>query len=284
MKKIIIGLTVPSVIKLIGEERNYLVAHTRLKQHKIVFSDVILEEYEKSLKEKDLFDSFQQWYSYYERFDGFFEFGESTSDNFEEDINSLLSSGDHSLLIKCNESICSKFFSTLELEDVNNDCSINELSIQCIPTNFILPKNSSKSTFCNWLKELLADEKTIKVVDRYIMSSNAKGVFEEIYLPTFPKDSMIHMYFGNDEKSQEEISILKKSLGDRIQMHCSVSSDFHERYIIGDSIIITIGVGLDVFECENNNSRKDTNVSVSTQTTIPTLPRRFVQRTGVYRY
>lgn len=273
MKKILVGLTVPTIIKIVGFERDHNIAIGRLKQHKIVFSEVLIDEYEKSFAEQGLIDNFRNWISYYEHFGDFFEYEDSKTNDFNKEIISLLEAYEHSILIKDNEKFSSDCFSVLELKDVNDNNSINELSMQCIPVTFILPKAYSKEIFCRWLKDLLADEKTIKVVDRYIMSCGGSKILETIYMPTFPKDSIVHVYFGEKEKMQTEITAIKKSFGDRIKLHNSESSDFHERYIIGDSIIITIGVGLNVFDCEHCDSRKDTNVSATVQTNIPTLPR-----------
>jgi len=266
------------MIELIGGgEREYLIAHMRLKQHRIVFSDVLIEKYEKTLAEIDLMDEFREWYRYYGNIDGFFDFNsEMISEDFETELISLLKSYDHSILIKHNENVDNDIITVLDLKDINENGSDNELTRQCIPTNFILQKNSSKQNFCKWLHEIMSDEKNITIVDKYIMSDASSDILEKLYIPTFPNDSKIHIYFGDNEKSQEKISKLKKIFGSRIRMHSAKSSEFHERYIIGDTVIISIGVGLDVFECKKNVSRKDTNISVSTQTSAATIPSKVI--------
>ena len=282
MKKIHIVLTPPVLQQLIASPLEYSMALVRLKQHTIVFSNTIVEKYERYFAECDLLRDFQEWYLNFIKYD-FVEDVDSTSDDFEGDIISLLKQYEHSLIIKYDEIFACEVCSVLSLTEINENCNDNELSRQCVPTSFILPKGSDKVGFCKWLSELLADEKSITIVDRYIMSDRASGILKEIYIPTFPKHSQIYVYFGDNEKSQTEVSDLKEIFGNRIRMYSSISSDFHERYIIGDSIIISIGVGLDVFDCDYCDSRKDTNISVYTKTMTPTLPKKAPQHTYAYR-
>lgn len=281
MKKIHIALT-PHVVKyLIQQPLEYSMALARLKQHTIIFSSTILDEYERYFAEYDSIHEFREWYTNFSKYD-FSHDVEPMHENFEMDIVLLLEQHEHSILIKHDESFKCEVCSVLELNDINKNDSDNELSRQCIPTTFILPKGSSKSEFCRWLSELLADEKNITIVDRYILSPNARGVLKDIYIPTFPLNAKICVYFGETEKDQSEVSNLKNAFGNRIRMLTSISNDFHERHILGDSLLITIGVGLDVFDCNHCDSRKETNISVSAKTNI-SIPRKAPRRKFAYR-
>lgn len=273
MKRIAIGLTSSSLLQLLEYPYEYSDASTMLKQHTLVFSDTLLTEYEKIFESREMTDVFRQWFQGQQRIDGRIEHDDSQSDDFNHEIVSLLNARDHAILIKYREADFGGTyqFSVLKLDEINQLGTDNELSRQCIPTNFFLRKGSSKDEFCRWLRELLADEKKITIVDRYILSVNSKGILQKVYIPCFPANAKVVVHFGDDESDQAELSALKQALGKRITLKKSRSNEFHDRYIIGDSLVISIGVGLDVFDCNTNYSRKETKISLSAHEK-PTIP------------
>lgn len=281
MKKIHIVITPNALKELVTNHWYYDMAFVRLKQHTIVFSSTIIDEYERVFAEDDCLYDFQEWFKNYTTYD-YVKEAESVSEDFYIDVTALLGQYGHSIIIGFNESFPCEICSVLELNDINKNDHDNELSRQCVPTTFILPQNSSKAAFCKWLSELLCDEQNIRIVDRYIMSADAHGILEQIYIPTFPESANIQVFFGEREKNPTEVSNIKSTFGNRISLFSCISKEFHERHIIGNSIRITIGVGLDVFNCSDCGSRKDTNISVSTQTNI-TYPQRALQRALAYR-
>ena len=281
MKKIHIAITPNALKELVTNLWDYPMALVRLKQHILIFSSTIIDEYERVFAENDCLYDFQEWYKNFITYD-FSQEVESASDDFYIDVTTLLKQYDHSIIIRYNENFSCDICSVLELKDISADDHDNELSRQCVPATFILPQNSSKIEFCKWLSELLNDERNIRIIDKYIMSDEARGILEKIYIPTFPESANIQVYFGEREKSTTEISNIKRIFGNRISLFNCVSKDFHERHIIGNSIQITIGVGLDVFNCDDCGSRKDTNISISAQTNI-TCPQRVQQCAFTYR-
>ena len=272
MKKIHIVITPSALKELVTNIWDYPMALVRLKQHVIVFSNTIIDEYERVFAEDDCLFEFQEWYKNFTTYD-YSQEVDSASDDFYSDVTTLLEQYDHSIIVGHNESLICSFCSVLELNDINDNDNDNELSRQCIPATFTLPRGASKAEFCKWLSELLCDEKNITIVDRYIMSDDAGGVLEDIYIPTFPESANIYVYFGEREKSSTEVSYLKNTYGKRIRLFECISNDFHDRHIIGDSIRITINVGLDVFCCDGCGSRKESEVTVSSRLNIE-FPRR----------
>jgi hypothetical protein len=281
MKKIHIVITPNALKELVTNIWDYPMALVRLQQHVIVFSNTIIDEYERAFAEDDCLFEFQEWYKNFTTYD-YSQEVESASDNFYSDVTTLLEQYDHSIIVGHNESLGYDICSVLELHDINDNDNDNELSRQCIPATFTLPRGSSKIEFCKWLSELLCDEKNITIIDRYIMSDDASGVLEDIYIPTFPESANIYVYFGGREKSSIEVSYLKNTYGKRIRLFECISNDFHDRHIIGDSIRITINVGLDVFSCDGCGSRKESEVTVSSRLNVE-FPRRVSQYAYAYR-
>lgn len=281
MKKIHIVITPNALKELVTNIWDYPMALVRLKQHILIFSNTIIDEYEKAFARDDCLYEFQEWYKNFTTYD-YSQEVESVSDNFYNDAKTLLEQYDHSVIVGHNESLGCEICSVLELDDINDNDNDNELSRQCVPATFTLSRGSSKTEFCKWLSELLSDEKNITIIDRYIMSDAAGGVLENIYIPTFPENANIHVYFGEREKSSIEVSNLKSIYGKRIRLFECISNDFHDRHIIGDSIRITINVGLDVFSCDDCGSRKESEISVSSRLNIE-LPRRVSQYAYAYR-
>lgn len=277
MRKILVGLTVGSMNKLICEERQYLVVITNLLQHRLLFSETILAIYERFFSEKDLLDEFQQWIASYGTIGDFITFENSVSKTFELEMLSLLNKSSHSILIECVDSKWASVggdFSVLDLDEINKIGSNNELSRQCIPANFILPKNFSKQDFCNWLKEVFEDETDIYVIDKFIMSNGASDILDQVYIPNFPSNAKINVYFGDREMNQAEVSKMKNTYGERVHLYSAISNDFHDRFIVGNSIVVAIGVGLDVFTPGDTNSRQQTTILLNSIDNKPSFPRR----------
>ena len=274
MKKINIGLTPLVVYQLIESYFSYPMATFRLKQHMLIFSETIIEAYESFFSEYDALKDFQQWYFLVSKEDCCQEM-ESVSDDFKTEIFSLLERLEHSIFIKHNEDIGERSipFSVFSLDEINCPDANNELARQCIPTNFKLSRGSDKEKFCHWLRNMLFHESKISIIDRYIMQSGGGDILEQIYIPTFPCEAKVEVYFGEREKDDAEIKKIKRKYGDRIRLYICNSSDFHERYIIAPTFHIAIGCGLDEFNCSNNKARKQTTITVYGGSDKPEFPR-----------
>ena len=280
MKKIHIVITPNALKELVSNPWDYSVASGRLKQHILVFSDTMIDEYERVCAENDCVYDWHGWYYSLNHYD-LFEEAESVSEDFYIDATTILKQYGHSIIISHNDDIDCKAYTVIELKDINSDHD-NELTRQCIPASFMLLRDYPKSKFCKWLKELLVDERHITIIDKYIMVPRNHGVLEDIYIPTFPETASIEIYHGEIEDSKPEVETIKNAFNNRIRLFGCRFKDYHERHIIGDSIRITIGVGLDVFNCVSCGSRVDAQITVTQQTDIP-YPEKSRPRALVYR-
>lgn len=280
MNRIVIGLTVSAVDKLVTNTIAFSKAKSQLFQHKILFSDLILDEYEKHFDEAEQLDLFQNWFKEINRFD-YTDFQDSTSEeSFLDELFAQIKTFTHKIIVFYDEKLPAKSdYHLIELNDLDSGSCENELAKYCMPYNSYIEENSSIAEFAAWLKDWLESEKVIWIFDRFFFKSKNKDLLRKVIFPLMPNNSKIHIYFQEEKSDQSLISSIKRQYNPRVQTHPSNPADFHDRLIVCDSFTISIGFGLDVFDYSSKQAIMRTTLSVySNNGKKPRFPRSLTNR------
>lgn len=267
-------MTDSAIRQILIDDFFYSEAKSKLRQHRILMSNVLQNHYEEYFDAHDELFLFKQWIQSVSYYDAL-ESPESLSEDYNNELSSQMQQIPHSIVIyKEEEPANGCVINYISVEDINNTASDNELSRYCIPTGFFVRKNEDLGRYRNWIKEMLSEEKKIVIIDAYIYSSTVAQDIVGFYMPLFSPQTKVDIYYANDRKVKSElISRAKQKYKQQITNHPSNPEDFHDRYIYGEKIVIQIGIGLDLFESSKEpKARKETHISLGNNGK-PTIPR-----------
>ncbi len=273
MVKLVLALTPEALNKAISENYMYNTAVGRLMQHKVLFSDIIKDEYERYFRENDNLMFYQQWVKHWAQWD-YLEYRNSLEEDFKSEIVSQMKQFPFHIVI------CEKGFNVdrdsvqeLKLDDINDRFKQNILSIYCVPVNRQIRKGTSIDEIREWLSNLLQGEENITIIDRYILKdADSCKLLKQYYIPMMSSAKKITIIYDGAKTDQNSvITPLKKQYKERIILKGSDPKDFHDRSICCKYLTIQFEAGLDFVDIRTGKTRVETTIVVD-PSIKPTLP------------
>ena len=271
MLKLVVALTPDALNKAISDHYKYNIAIGRLMQHKVLFSDIIKDEYEKFFRDNDNLMFYQQWVKTWTQYD-YVEYCESLEDDFNSEVVAQMKQFPLHIVV------CDKWFNgdretvkKLRLDDINDRNNHNEFNIYCLPVSRQIAKGTPIKEIYEWLSNLLQDEETITIIDGFILQNTDNcNLLKKYYFPMMSSAKKISVYYDGDYTVRgSEISQMKKQYKNRVLFLSSDHNDIHDRYICCRTFGISIGVGLDFVDLSTGKTRKPTKIDVSTENKPP---------------
>lgn len=265
MFKLVVALTAEALGKAITETMDYCIAVERLRQHKLLFSDVIKKEYERYFREIDNLMFYQKWFMRWVSIDCL-EYCEPLAEDFNKELVSQMESFPFHIVIFDRQFESDKdYIKKIALKDINDRSKTNEFNMYCLPVVKIIKKDSSIDEIKEWFSNLLLGEESITIIDKYILRNHENfNLLKQYYLPMMSSAKRITIYYDGMANNQSSIiTPLKKQYKDRIKLKNSDPRTFHDRYIVSPTLTIQIGTGLDFVDLNTRKTRLETTVSVA---------------------
>ncbi len=274
MHRIAVGLTPEALAKLYTDVYEYGEVIGKLKQHKVLVSDIIIKKYENFFKDQDVLSLYQRWFAESMRY-GRIEYCEYNENDFNTEIVSQICKQPHKLVIYDKKPIDSKgaTLNQVSLEDINNN-KINEFNKYCIPLQWQIPDGTPVAEVEKWFSNMLSGEEYITIIDRYILVDGGNAnLLDKYYLPLMTSAKKIRIFFSARDFDQvKAISPLKKKYGNRLELKKFNPNVCHDRYIMCKTMTIYIGAGLDFVDIRTGKTRIQTLIAVGKGQTVNCPP------------
>ena len=138
-------------------------------------------------------------------------------------------------------------------------------------THYIASKGENCLSYSAWFGHLFENESTITIIDQYIFQWSGRESLKKFYLPKISEGTRIDVYCEFDKcgfDSEEELMKMIEEEFSSWDMHVFLCDGMHDRYILLDSIQISLGTGL-VFLNRKGTIVKDCNICITNDTSIP---------------